>query len=102
MRSVSDARKIADRLLKLEVTWAEYSAKLIFDLADQLEYFEERDTVSDGKIALLQAYGTEWKDDAMEIKAALATARTELEIEKLRNLELRKQVQMLKAALLNE
>ena len=61
-------------------------------LADQLDYLEERDAISDSRLQLLKTVGDTLKDE-------IAMLKEKLEQEHLSNIELRKQVRMLKAAL---
>lgn len=61
-------------------------------LADQLDYLEERDSISDSRLQLLRSVGD-------NLKSELEILREKLEQEHKSNLELRKQVRMLKAAL---
>ena len=66
----------------------------LLSLADQLEYLEERDTISDSRLQLLQTVGDNLKDE-------IEMLRQKLEQEHQSNVELRKQVRILKEALHN-
>ena len=67
-------------------------AMMLLDLADQLEFLEEKDTVSDSQIGLLKDVNETWKDDSLQCQTMLAE-------EQAINLELRKQIVLLKEAL---
>ena len=64
----------------------------LLSLADQLDYLEERDVISDSRLQLLNNVKDTLKDE-------IDMLREKLEQEHLANVELRKQVRMLKAAL---
>lgn len=99
MVTVEEARQLAHRVFELNSAWSTKAAKVLYDLADQLEYLEERDTISDSKLSLLREVNDTWKDAALEYQTMLETERENLAIERQNNEELRKQVKMLKEAL---
>lgn len=66
--------------------------KILLDLADQLEYLEERDTVTDSRIQLLRSMDDNCKEELRLLNGKL------LQLQDV-NIELRKQVDMLKKAL---
>ena len=70
-------------------------ALILLRAADQLDFYDERDTISDSKIGLLNSVTETWKDEAMQCNIDLQNER---EI----NTELRKQIAILKEALYNE
>lgn len=66
--------------------------KDLLDLADQLEYMEERDSITDSRLGLLKEVTESWKSEVEVLQEKLAQ-------EHAVNLELRKQIQVLKKAL---
>jgi hypothetical protein len=67
--------------------------KDLLDLADQLDYLEERDTITDSRLALMHDVSNTWRDEVEMLQEKLIGEQAD-------NLELRKQVRMLKRALL--
>ena len=67
--------------------------RLLFELADQLDYLEERDTISDSRIQLLRTMDDNCKDEVRLLQENLLVEHED-------NIELRKQVAMLKKALM--
>ena len=92
--TVNDARKLAEYLFSLNAVVPTRAANALVDLVDQLEYLLECDTITDSKLQLLREYGESWKEDALLYQA---------ECEDLRaiNEELKKQVTLLKLALID-
>ena len=68
--------------------------RLLFDLADQLDFYQERDTISDSRIALLRNMDDNCKEEVRLLQQKLL-------VEHETNIELRKQVSMLKNALID-
>ena len=66
--------------------------RLLFELADQLAYLEERDSITDSRIQLLRTIDDNSKDEVRLLQAKLL-------VEHETNIELRKQVAIMKMAL---
>ena len=67
--------------------------RLLFELADQLDFYEERDTIADSRIMLLRSIDDNCKSEVKLLQEKLLA-------EHEANLELRKQVTLLKDALI--
>ena len=68
--------------------------RTLFSLAKQVEFLEERESISDSRIQLLRTIDDNSKEE-------LTLLRGKLQEEHESNIELRKQVSMLKEALIN-
>jgi hypothetical protein len=94
MPTIQEAKQIAYKLSEVDNVLAKEAVRVLLDLIDKLDYLEERDTISDSKLQLFRDVGDTWKEAAMnyqlDLEATLAI-----------NEELRKQVSLLKAALLD-
>jgi len=66
--------------------------RLLFDLADQLGYLEERESISDSRIQLLRTMDDNCKEEVQLLQDKLAA-------EHVISVELRKQISILKEAL---
>jgi hypothetical protein len=66
--------------------------KDLIELADQLEYLEERDTITDSRISFLKEISDNCKEEVKVLQGNILQLQQD-------NLELRKQVAMLKQAL---
>ena len=69
------------------------AVKDLLDLADQLEYLEERDSITDSRLSLMRDVSNTWRDEVEMLQSKLLVEQSD-------NLELRKQVRILKKALL--
>ena len=88
----TDARKLAEYLYSLKAVVPTKAADALVNIADQLEWLLERDTISDSKLQVLRNYSDNWKDDAMMYQH-------QYEEQLAINDELKKQIAMLKEAL---
>jgi hypothetical protein len=93
MITVGEARALAQKLMELNAVWSTQAAGALFRLADQVEYLEERDEISDSKLQLFRDLGNDWQADAIAYQAQL---NEQIAI----NVELKKQVIMLREALM--
>jgi hypothetical protein len=97
MITVKYLKKTAKEIINTEVIDEKFLVKmtlLLLQLADQLEYLEEKDTISDSQIGLLNTVTETWKDESFQ-------CQHDLQEEREINAELRKQIAILKAALVH-
>lgn len=92
MLSVEYIRGIAYELASHDDSRTAHIVEDLLALADQLDYLEERDTISDSRLQLLKGVGDSLREEVQML-------RDKLEQEHQSNIELRKQVRMLKLAL---
>lgn len=94
MLSVDYIKGVAYELASHDDSRTAHIVEDLLDLADQLNYLEERDEISDSRLQLLKQVGDTLRDEVTML-------RDKLEQEHRSNIELRKQVRLLKAALIN-
>jgi hypothetical protein len=68
-------------------------AMMLFSLADQIEFLEEKNAVSDSQIGLLNTISDTWRDDSLQMQHKLQDDQEVIA-------ELRKQIAILKEALM--